>query len=78
MVKLEDLTRGSRVKGILPSVFVTILDIQWHGPTALELTYKDPFGKPGSEMIYRDHESSLDIEPPGAGKTIMSGLLIKD
>lgn len=66
MVKLEDLTRGARVKGILPHGSVTILDIKWYGPTAVELTYKDPEGKPGGEVIYREHEPSLDIEPPGA------------
>jgi hypothetical protein len=64
MVKLEDLTRGARVKGILLSVPVTILDIKRYGSNAVEITYKDPAGKPGSEIIYREHEPSLSIEPP--------------
>ena len=56
MAKLEELTRGSLIKGILPKNVITIIDVKWHGSAADEITYKDSFGKLGSELIYRDSE----------------------
>ncbi len=35
MAKLEDLTRGSAVKGILADGIVTISDIRWIGTVAI-------------------------------------------
>jgi len=46
MARLEDLVRGSQVKGILPDSLVTVVDLQWHGDGAIELTYKDATGRP--------------------------------
>jgi hypothetical protein len=55
MVRLEELKKGTRLKGLLTRDTITIVDIQWHGSSALELTYKDSTGKPG-----------LEIEQPGS------------
>ncbi len=44
MARLEELTPGARVKGIVPDGFVTVIDNKWHGTSVLELTYKDDFG----------------------------------
>ncbi len=66
MVRLEELKKGTRLKGLLSNDTVTIVDIQWHGSSALELTYKDSSGKPGSELVYRDREPGLEIEQPGS------------
>ena len=41
MAKLEDLTRGASVKGIIPDGLVTIESIKWIGSAAVELIYKD-------------------------------------
>ena len=48
MAKLEDLTRGAAVKGILPDCLVTVIDVKWYGSAAIELTYKDPPESPTS------------------------------
>ena len=46
MAKLEDLTRSAAVKGILPNCLVAVVDVNWHGSAAIELTRKEPSGKP--------------------------------
>ena len=61
MANLEDLKKGASVKGILSDALVTVVDVKWYGSAALELTYKDPAGKPGQELLYRDREPSLEV-----------------
>ena len=65
MAKLEDLTRGAAVKGILPDCLVTVIDVKWYGSAAIELTYKDPAGKPSVVLLYRDREPTLEIGETG-------------
>ncbi len=65
MARLEDLTRGAVVRGILPDGFVTVIDIRWIGSVAVELTYKDSAGQLGHELIYRDRESEIEIQTTG-------------
>ena len=65
MVKLEDITRGSVVRGILPDGFVSIVDVSWIGTVAIELTYKDSAGKLGNELVYRDREAELEVLQTG-------------
>ncbi|MFN0167946.1 MAG: helicase-related protein [Bryobacteraceae bacterium] len=65
MAKLEELTRGAAVKGILPDCLVTVVDVKWYGSAAIELTYKDPAGKPNVVLLYRDREPILEIGEAG-------------
>ena len=65
MARLEDLTQGTIVKGILPDQQVTVVDARRIGSAAVELTYKDESGNLGNELIYRDRESSLEIVTAG-------------
>lgn len=58
MARLEDLTRGVAVKGVLPDGFITVLDITWIGRVAIELTYKGSRGKLANELIYPDREAT--------------------
>jgi hypothetical protein len=44
MARLEELTRGASVKGILADGLVTVLDVKWIGSVAVELTYKNARG----------------------------------
>lgn len=61
LARLEDITRGSTVKGILPGEMVTVVDVRWLGSVAIELTYKDASGKVGNELVYRDRETTLEV-----------------
>ena len=65
MAQLEDLTRGTTVKGILSNRHVTIVDATWHGSNVVELVYKDAAGNLGTELILRDQEATLEIVTEG-------------
>lgn len=65
MARLEELTRGASVKGILADGLVAIVDVKWHGSAVVEVTYKDGFGRLGSELVYRDREPTLEIVTAG-------------
>src|SRR5260370_10791841 len=38
-----------------------VVDVQWFGSEALELTYKTPVGKVANELLYRHDESRLEV-----------------
>ncbi len=65
MARLEEITRGSAVKGILPEGLATISDIRWIGTVAIEVMYKDASGRLGNELLYRDREPTLEIAEVG-------------
>ena len=65
MARLEELTRGASVKGILPDGLVSVVDVKWIGVVAIELTYKDAGGRLGSELIYRDREPTIEVVTAG-------------
>lgn len=60
MGQLEDLQPGASIRGILPDSLITVVNVQWFGSEALELTYKDPFGRVSNELLYRNDEPRLD------------------
>jgi SNF2 family DNA or RNA helicase len=62
MIKLEDLKPDLEVNGILPNQPVTIIDLKWHGSTSVEIVYKQPDGSLGSQLLYREDQSKLEIE----------------
>ena len=61
MSKLESLQPNSTVRGILPDCLVTVVNVQWFGSAALELTYKTPAGKVANELLYRHDESRVEV-----------------
>jgi hypothetical protein len=65
MMRLEELTRGAALQGILPDGLVTVVDVNWYGSEAVELTYKDASGRPGVRLLYRDDEPSLELVSAG-------------
>jgi SNF2 family DNA or RNA helicase len=65
MAKLEDLLPNTSVSGILPNCLITVVNIQWYGTDAVELTYKDPSGKIGNQLVYRQDESRIEIAEKG-------------
>lgn len=65
MARLEELTRGTSVKGILPDCLVTVVSVNWFGSEALELTYKDPGGRLANQLLYRHDEPRLEIVEQG-------------
>ncbi len=64
-MKLEDLTPNASVRGILPDTLVTVVNVQWFGSEALELTYKDSGGRVANQLLYRHDEPRLEIVEQG-------------
>lgn len=63
--RLEDLQPNASVRGVLPNSLVTVVNIQWFGSEAVELTYKDPAGKVANELLYRHDEPRIEIVEAG-------------
>jgi len=63
--KLEDLKPHTLVRGVLPDGPVTVVSVQWFGSDVVELTYKDPAGRLGNVLLYRDDEPRLEIVEQG-------------
>jgi SNF2 family DNA or RNA helicase len=61
MSKLEQLTPNAAVRGILPDSLVTVVNVQWFGSEALELTYKSPNGRVANELLYRHDEARIEV-----------------
>ena len=59
MSVLEDLKPNASVQGILPNGLVMVVSVQWHGSSAVELTYKTPEGRVANELLYRHCQSKL-------------------
>jgi len=65
MAALEDIKAGASIRGVMPSGVVTVVNVQWFGSDAVELTYKDATGKVGNELLYRDRETDLEVVEEG-------------
>lgn len=62
---LEQLQPQAVIRGIIPEALVTVVNVQWFGTDALELTYKTPTGKVAQELLYRDDELRLELVEQG-------------
>ena len=65
MPRLEELTPGSRLEGLVGGGAVTVLQAQWHGSGAVTLTYRDDNGHVGQELVYRDDEPRIVLQEAG-------------
>jgi superfamily II DNA or RNA helicase len=66
MARLEDLTKGALLRGVLTDRAVKVVEVDWHGSNAITLTFTDDStGKPGQELLYRDDEPRLTVEQAG-------------
>lgn len=61
MTRLEDLTKGTVVTGVIGNAPVTVIAANWYGDTVLDMTYKDAAGRLGSQLVYREDEARLTI-----------------
>ena len=65
MINLEDLQPNAILRGVLPDSFVTVVNVQWFGSDAVEMTYKTPTGKVANELLYRSDQDRLEIVEKG-------------
>ncbi len=65
MSTLEDLKPNASVKGIVPDCLVTVSSVQWYGSDVVEVTYKDPTGRPSAVLLYRHDEQRIEVAENG-------------
>ena len=65
MAALEDLRQSATIQGVVPGGFVTVVNIQWYGSDAVELTYKDSSGRIANQLLYRHDEPRLEVVEAG-------------
>ena len=65
MATLEDLQPSASIRGIVPDGLATVVNVQWYGSDALELTYKDAAGRVANEVLYRHDEPRLAVVEVG-------------
>ncbi|MGH9179864.1 MAG: hypothetical protein ACRD0N_15105 [Acidimicrobiales bacterium] len=63
--RLDDLTPGASVRGLVPGESVTVVAAEWHGESVMTLTYRRTTGEVGSELVYRADEARLDLDATG-------------
>lgn len=61
MAKLEDLSVGCVVSGLLSGEPITVVSTKWYGSACMEVFYKTNHGTTGSQILYRDAEPSLTV-----------------
>jgi hypothetical protein len=65
-VRLEDLSSGVLVAGVIPGETVSVVAAQWHGSDALELTYQTLDGSLRQQVLFRSEEAKLQISDEGS------------
>ena len=65
MTTLDQIQPNAALRGILPDCAVTVVNVQWFGSEALELTYKDPSGKVANVLLYKHDEHRRDLVEAG-------------
>ncbi|MGC1184871.1 MAG: helicase-related protein [Candidatus Dormiibacterota bacterium] len=64
MARLEDLTAGTLVTGIVPGDEVTVVAVSWHGQEAVTLTYQETSGQVSQRLLFRADEPSIELGGP--------------
>ena len=65
MMTLEQLQTNAALRGIVPDALVTVVNVQWFGSEALELTYKTADGKVANELLYRHDDPRPELVEQG-------------
>lgn len=61
MTKLEDMTVGANLIGLIGNDTVNVISVKWYGSAAIEITYKDSRGQLGNQIVYREDESWIEL-----------------
>jgi len=65
LAALEELRVGATVRGLAPQGLAAVVQVQWFGTQAVEVTYKDAAGQLRSRLVYRSDEASLEVASAG-------------
>jgi superfamily II DNA or RNA helicase len=64
-LKLEDIKTNAQLRGLEGDKIVRIVSAESIGDDALNVFYVDPDGNPGSQMLFRSHESRIELAQSG-------------
>ena len=92
MARLEDITVGASIVGLAGNASVSVVAIKWHGTNAITVTLNNNAGNVAEQIeplphqisaVYKEMLPRLPLryilaDDPGAGKTIMTGLFLKE
>lgn len=62
MAKLEELTVGAKVSGLVSNELVQVVAVKWYGSAVLEITFKNSKGYLANQLLYREDEARLSVE----------------
>ena len=65
-MRLEELTPGTLVRGLVAGVTVKVVQVEWFGDQAVKVTFEEPNGAVRNRLVYRSDEASLELV--GAGR----------
>ena len=60
-MKLEELTKGARVRGLAVEGIATVKSVEFHGSNALEVIFADAKGALQNRILTREDEASLEV-----------------
>ena len=63
MIKIEQLERKMRVKGIVPNQTVELIAVEQSGPNSVSVAYRRADGGLGERVLYRGDEATLSTPP---------------
>jgi len=61
MAKLEEITIGSNISGVVGNEQVAVVAVKWYGNAVLEITFKDTKGQLASQLLYREDEARINV-----------------
>jgi SNF2 family DNA or RNA helicase len=67
MMRLEQLTPGNIVRGLVAGTTVKIVQVEWFGDQAIKVTFEEPTGAARNRLLYRSDEASLELVGSGRG-----------
>ena len=62
MARLEELTVGTMVGGLVNNETVQVVAVKWYGTAVLEITYKNSQGMLANQLLYREDEARLEVQ----------------
>src|SRR6266849_1318062 len=65
MTRLEELSAGASVRGVVGDAIATIVNVNWYGSNCVDVVYKTADGRVANDILYRDDEARIQIVRPG-------------
>jgi hypothetical protein len=67
MARLEQLTPGASVRGLMANAGAKVVQVEWFGDQAVKVTFEGPDGTVRNRLVYRTDEDSIELV--GSGRT---------